>query len=421
MAQNQILDLNSGNSIPVQRLENLNPGAEDFIPELSSNVSEAQLPRDLIQGLISNPETSETSLLDALGELEAQIQPVEPLQTPKAERLSLGLLNNQLVESLSVDNPEAFGVQLEPIALVTQFFEGTDGPDLIVGTNDPDIIFARAGNDIVIALNGNDQAFGEDGNDILIGGGGSDFLDGGSGNDRIFGDFVRFGSGGDDDIFAGDGDDTVRSGIGNDRVFGDLGNDVIFGEDGDDFLNADAGDDVVDGGAGIDVVFGSLGNDSLFGGAGDDQVTGGPGNDSLSGEEGNDTLIGVDPFIQELGFGRGEIDTLTGAQDSDIFVLGNVQEDGSKAVFYDDGNHYTTGTGDYALITDFEFTGVDQIQLAGSLGSYSLGSSPDSLPSGTGIFFGEGVAGSVPELIGIVQNVALSNLNLANSNQFTFV
>ncbi|GAA6616433.1 hypothetical protein [Scytonema sp. NUACC26] len=83
----------------------------------------------------------------------------------------------------------------------------------------------------------------------------------------------------------------------------------------------------------------------------------------------------------------------------------------------------TAGTGDYALIADFGFAGdrldrgIDRIQLAGSSSSYSLGSSPSGLPSGTAIFFN----GGTPELIGILQGISRTDVSLTNSNQFVFV
>lgn len=112
MAQNSISKLNSNISIPVQRLENLISGESDSIPELRSNVPKSQLPGNLIQELSSNLEESEIPSIDALKELEAQIQPVKPLQTPKAERLLIGSLQNLQAESVSVDNLEAANVQL---------------------------------------------------------------------------------------------------------------------------------------------------------------------------------------------------------------------------------------------------------------------------------------------------------------------
>jgi Ca2+-binding RTX toxin-like protein len=153
-------------------------------------------------------------------------------------------------------------------------------------------------------------------------------------------------------------------------------------------------------------------------------LIGGPLNDTLDGGAGNDRLIGVQPDFPELEFGLNDIDTLTGGINNDTFVLGQ-KVNGSNVVFYNNGITNDPGVRDYALITDFGFAGdgkelgVDKIQLAGSTANYSLGSSPTNLPTGTGIFYTTGQ--TAPELIGIVQNISSSQLNLANTNYFTFV
>lgn len=263
-----------------------------------------------------------------------------------------------------------------------------------------------------------------------MGGSGDETLNGGTENDNLFGEGgndTLNGNDGADNLNGEAGNDILNGGFGNDGFFAGEGNDQLFGNGGNDQLNGDVGNDSVDGGFGNDDVFGGTGNDTLRGNDGNDQVIGGAGKDSLYGGKGSDRLTGVDPFIPELGLGKGEIDTFSGGVNNDIFVLGAELPDGTKAVFYNDGNAYIAGTQDYALISDFGFAGdgvtlgEDKIQLAGSQNSYSLGSSPSGLPSGTGIFFGDGTTGAVPELIGIVQGISLSALNLANSAQFTFV
>jgi hypothetical protein len=89
------------------------------------------------------------------------------------------------------------------------------------------------------------------------------------------------------------------------------------------------------------------------------------------------------------------------------------------SAFYNDQNSSTSGLGDYAVITDFQFN-QDVIQLAGTASDYILQSSPISLgttAADTGIYLKNS---GVDELIGIVQDVSVSSLNL-NSNSFTFV
>ena len=85
---------------------------------------------------------------------------------------------------------------------------------------------------------------------------------------------------------------------------------------------------------------------------------------------------------------------------------------------YDDGDSTTAGTDDYALITDFGIEGdEDKIQLVGQASDYSLGASPDDLPSGTAILVNDGTS---PELIAIVAGVSSDTLDLDNPNQFVF-
>ena len=73
----------------------------------------------------------------------------------------------------------------------------------------------------------------------------------------------------------------------------------------------------------------------------------------------------TDTFLGSSG-SVGERDTLTGGADRDTFFLGNVTQ-----VFYDDRNRASVGTGDYALITDFN-TNNDVIQLKGTSDNYVL-------------------------------------------------
>ncbi|HHP7230695.1 MAG TPA: calcium-binding protein, partial [Xenococcaceae cyanobacterium] len=101
---------------------------------------------------------------------------------------------------------------------------------------------------------------------------------------------------------------------------------------------------------------------------GNDTLAGGLGNDSLSGDTGNDRLIGVstsDPG-EELGFGAGEVDILTGGDGHNTFILGNESQ-----VFYDDGDPLTTGESDLAFITDFA-ANRNFIQLKGEPELYLL-------------------------------------------------
>jgi hypothetical protein len=377
---------------------------------------------------------------------------------------------------------------------------GTEGNDLLAGSNGSDAIFALGGDDVVIALNGNDLVRAGAGDDTVVGGGGRDFIFGEDGNDLIYGDAATSptfgvegndnidGGNGDDNIFAGGnndfvlggagddfidgeagndrlnggaGDDYMSGGADNDSLFGGDGIDFLFGGTGDDTFNADAGDDIVSGEEGNDLLFGGAGNDQLSGDSGNDQFIGGVGNDTVSGDDGDDTLIGVDSAVAAFGFGKGEIDRMTGGSGSDRFLLG---QQGQK--FYDDGISSGEGRSDYGVIEDFAADGTDKIQLSGNPDNYVLRDIGGDVPQGVGIFartkfdfpidpIGPGkpipidpqppfdptqaslslgsseaiaagddalrILPSTSELIGIVANASTSQLSLGNSAQFTFV
>ncbi|MEH1810721.1 calcium-binding protein [Nostoc sp.] len=339
---------------------------------------------------------------------------------------------------------------LTEITSSTNTVVGTSDNDSLLGTNNPDQVSGLGGNDTIVVLGGNDTVNGDNGDDLVVAGTGDDLVNGDAGNDLLIGGTgndtlaggadsdVIIGEDGDDSLFGDDGNDTIigdfttdegsgndtlRGGLGDDKLFGGNGNDQLFGENGNDQLNGDIGNDILNGGSGNDTVFGGTGKDVVKGNSGNDLVIGGANNDSLYGGLGNDRLIGVDPFLPNLNFGRGEIDTLTGNQDNDIFVLGQVLNN-DNIVFYNDGNTKSLGTQDYALITDFGLAnnnlnrGVDKIQLSGSSRNYSLGSSPSGLPSGTAIFFNDS---STQELIAILKGISSSDISLTNADEFTFV
>ena len=121
-------------------------------------------------------------------------------------------------------------------------------------------------------------------------------------------------------------------------------------------------------------------------------------NDVLVGTSGVDQLSAVGSGKQ---LGKGTIDILTGGAGGDLFVLGD-----SRGRFYDDANARSSGTNDFARITDFG-TG-DKLQLKGSAGEYLQGWINNLQGfSGTGIYHdtnGNGVIDSRDELIALVQN-----------------
>lgn len=165
-----------------------------------------------------------------------------------------------------------------------------------------------------------------------------------------------------DFIFGLEGQDTINSALGDDTVIGNQGRDVVSGNEGNDILFGGRDNDFINDQQGINQIFGNLGNDllaagagddSLFGGQDNDNIFGGRGNDIVSGDKGEDLLIGVD--ITTVNPGQGEIDTLSGGTEVDVFVIG------------DDSQSYYLGGGnaDFALITDFSPT-EDRININSS-------------------------------------------------------
>jgi serralysin len=203
---------------------------------------------------------------------------------------------------------------------------------------------------------------------------------------------------------------TINGTSARDIIYGLGGNDTIYAKGGNDTIFGGDGNDIVQGDDGTDIVYGDAGNDNLRGNAGSDKLTGGKGNDTLLGGGGVDTLIGVNP--SDTLAGLGEIDILTGGTQADLFVLGDRNQ-----AYYNDGNNITSGTGDYAQITDFSRSQGDKIQLHGSAANYKLGStSLTSLLTGTNVFL---TTGGQDELIAVVKGDTL-NLSLT-STAFTFV
>ncbi|NEO53334.1 MAG: hypothetical protein F6K54_09725 [Okeania sp. SIO3B5] len=132
-----------------------------------------------------------------------------------------------------------------------------------------------------------------------------------------------------------------------------------------------------------DLLIGDNSNDTLSGGNGNDLLIGGKGNDLLNGGQGSDVLIGVDvdvientpglmPDITNSDGGRGEIDTLTGGEGTDLFILGD-----QYRLYYDDGNVRNSGRGDYARLKDFD-PNEDTIYLHGSPNDFTIVSSGSS-------------------------------------------
>lgn len=120
-----------------------------------------------------------------------------------------------------------------------------------------------------------------------------------------------------------------------------------------------------------DASFSQRGDDTLQGNQGNDTIVGGTGDDTIIAGDGRDVIIGTEytPGRSQPQADLGEIDTLTGGRDRDVFVLGN-----GLYSYYDD--QYKGAEGwtalsheNRAIITDFD-RGEDVIVLS-SLGSPS--------------------------------------------------
>jgi Ca2+-binding RTX toxin-like protein len=127
------------------------------------------------------------------------------------------------------------------------------------------------------------------------------------------------------------------------------------------------------------------------------EVGGTTRNDVLVGTAGKDLISGVGAGAK---LGKGTIDALTGGSGDDVFVLGD-----SRGRFYDDGSARSSGTSDFARITDFG--AGDKLQLKGVAGDYLQGWINNLQGfSGTGIYHDSndnGVLDSRDELIALVQ------------------
>lgn len=158
---------------------------------------------------------------------------------------------------------------------------------------------------------------------------------------------------------------------------------------------------------GNDTILGGSANDNVYGGSGNDLLLGDTGNDFLVGDSGSDKLIGGSGNDILRGFSGGynqEIDTLSGGEGSDVFMLGD-----TSGVFYLGGRTKSSQDASYALITDWNAT--DYIQ-AYSSSRYQLVKNKNwfgSSANDTGIYVGN-------DLIGVIQD----STNISSKN-FIFV
>ena len=130
------------------------------------------------------------------------------------------------------------------------------------------------------------------------------------------------------------------------------------------------------------------------------RINGLAGSDAVRGTSGADIISGLPASGTFLG--AGTIDRLTGGSGNDIFVLGD-----ARGIFYNDGIAGTSGTNDYAVITDF--ARGDRIQLSDDVGAYFLRTTRVGSDSGLAIYAdlnGDWRLDATDELIGIVTRVS---------------
>ncbi|MEC4816469.1 MAG: calcium-binding protein [Scytonema sp. PMC 1069.18] len=151
-------------------------------------------------------------------------------------------------------------------------------------------------------------------------------------------------------------------------------------------------------------IIGTESDDYLFGTTNDNILVGDEGWDVLIGGAGNDLILGGDGLDMLNGNGEsfvaGEVDVLAGGEGVDIFVLGDPNRS-----YYNDEDLNTSGTSDYALITDFN-SKHDFIVLKGKYSDYTFGINQDD--TSLSIFLDDdGVVGSSPndELIAKVAGI----------------
>ena len=289
----------------------------------------------------------------------------------------------------------------------------TDGAERGYGNTQDNEITGNSANNWLFGYGGDDKLFDQSGDDFLAVGHGSSEVDGGSGIDT-FSYMLRVGetaslSNGRFRAYEGTEKvtDVTLSSIEKARITGTrAGDSIIVAGSTSSWLNGLHGDDYVQGGDG---------NDTLLGGNGHDFLIGHLGSDTLVGGQGNDTLLGVihSASTNENGlFGEGTIDKLTGGPGNDTFVLG----DGSRT-FYNDGDLFSSGLADFALIEDFKKS-EDTIRLHGNVSDYRLGAVTVGADSGVGIYLTNAHAGQSDELVGLVKG---QNSVSLTANYFEYI
>jgi len=204
--------------------------------------------------------------------------------------------------------------------------------------------------------------YGHGGDDVITAGAADDFIFGGTGND------TSNGNGGDDQILDLFGDDTLNGDAGEDILISGADAATQNGGGEGDVLLGGFGGDVLNGGSGGDIIIGDAASNRL---GGNDIINGGAGNDLLEGGIGADTFIFAtgdgNDVIGEIAFNAADpttssiiasdFDPLIDRVDFDGFgytdaseIFAAITMVGGSAVFSDSG-------------TTITFFGVDESEL----------------------------------------------------------
>lgn len=290
---------------------------------------------------------------------------------------------------------------------------GTANSDTIYGYAGNDILDGKEGADVLIGGTGDDQYYVDNANDKVI----ENLNEGVDGVRSIVSyalgnhvetlllldtalnkDIDGTGNDLDNNLIGNSGRNYLRGNGGRDVLNGGAGDDTLEGGVGDDYYVVDSlGDKIVDSsGTGIETVLASLSWDlrvsyqpgnpgarnepgvemldhlTLLGGNAingtgnklSNTIKGNNSRNELYGLGGSDQLTGLggDDILSGGGTTQNEKDVLTGNSGADTFILAT-----SRSNFY-----VGDGTNGYALLTDFNSTENDKIQLRGIRSDYSI-------------------------------------------------
>lgn len=177
---------------------------------------------------------------------------------------------------------------------------GADIENIVTGDGD-DTITGNGLNNEIRGMRGNDALLGGDGDDLLLGGSGTDIYDGGNGNDTVSFEDAKEG------ILADLMGTVSNTGAASGETFSDI--EGLIGTGFVDFLYGDTQSNQLVGGNATDRLYGRAGNDILNGEAGTDAIYGNSGADTMTGELGNDRFIYFQLSDSKVGTGNRDIIT----------------------------------------------------------------------------------------------------------------